>query len=279
MQLAMNTIAFEPNRWKPDKSLARPLEPILDAVIRAGYSACEIWQYHITNRPTSDVQPLAARAREAGLSIPAIGAYPALHLNGAERQAEMDLFKRVIDACAVLGAKTIKIFCGRIASSEITRDVRAVCLAFLREIVDRAGDRGVTITAETHARTLADSVAACETLLGDIAAAHFRICFQPYDMLDLKRTLADYNELREHISHIHLQARDASGFCLMKESPFDFRAFLRHVRLSGFNELLSVEFVKHCAPAAPADFSDRLVIASAAEDRLFVEDTWRAAAT
>ncbi len=277
MQLALNTIAFEPNRWKPDKSLARPLEPILEAVSRAGYSACEIWQYHISNRTQDDVKTLAAKAHALGLSVPAIGAYPALHLSGAERQREMEAFKRIIDACAIMAARTVKIFCGRIASSEVTSEMRGVCLAFLREIVDRAGDRGVTITAETHGRTLADSVAACQTLIGDISAAHFRVCFQPYDMLNLEQALRDYDELREHISHIHLQARDAKGFCLMKESPFDFRAFLRHVRLSGFNGLLSVEFVKHCAPLLPADYSDDLVIASASEDRVFVEDSWRAA--
>lgn len=276
MQLALNTIAFEPKRWVPDKSQARQIEEALECVAQAGYDAVEIWQHHLTNRPPADIPRIADHMRSLGLSAAAIGAYPLLQLTESERQEEMDRVNRVMDDCRTLGAPILKIFTGRIASDNITSEQMELSMAFLRELLDNAAKRGLTVTAETHGRTLADTVDAAEKVLAELDADHFKICYQPFDLTDTQKAIEDFDTLRPHIAHIHLQARSENGFCLMKDAPFDFRAFLGHVKQSGFDGLLSVEFVKGCSPKDQATYSDEETVASAQADREFVLEAWNA---
>ena len=274
MRLALNTIALEPNRWNADKSLARPFEDVLARVAEAGYDGCEIWQYHVSGRPAEDDPRLAAEARSRNVDVLAVGAYPLLHLGGEERKAQRDAMARLFDVCKFLGTGILKMFVGRVASAKITPEERARSMDFLRELLALAEGADVLVTAETHANTLADSVDACLGLMEEVASDRLKLCFQPYDMLDTDRALQDYDRLKEHVAHIHLQARDANGFCLMRESPLDFGAFLAAARGSGFDGLLSVEFVKGCVPAEGESYSDEAVVAAAAQDRAFVLQKW-----
>lgn len=276
MELALNTIALEPNRWGKDKSHTRGLEELFPLVTRAGYKACEIWQHHLTNRCQDDDPELAAEARRNGLHVAAIGAYPILHLQDAERGAEMSRLVRLLDAADLFGAEIVKVFCGRTASENLSADDRSRSIAFLNELLDRGRDHGVLITAETHANTLADSADACLALIADLDSDRFKLCFQPFAMLDTAQTLAEFDRLKAHVAHIHLQARGEDGFCLMKDSPLDHRALLRAIRESGFDGLLSVEFVKDCRPMEGEPFSDDTVVANAATDRAFVLENWSA---
>lgn len=276
MQLALNTIAFEPKRWMADKSHARPVEEALQCVSRAGYDATEIWQHHLTNRPQSDIPGVAGLLRSLGIKTAAVGAYPLLHLDGADRQEEMDRVKRVMDDCGTLGSPILKIFTGRVASDDITAEQRELSMAFLRELLDEAAARNLTVTAETHGRTLADNVVAAQSLLAELGADHFKICFQPFDLGDTERAIEDFDTLSESVAHVHLQARDDNGFCLMKDAPMDFRAFVGHIKKSGFDGLLSVEFVKGCSPRDSADYSDDETVASAFADRELVLEAWNA---
>lgn len=274
MRLALNTIALEPNRWGSDKSLARPFEEVLARVAEAGYGACEVWQYHLSNRPAEEVPRLAAEARKRGVEVLAVGAYPLLHLEGREREAQWETTVRLFHVCEAFEVGILKLFAGRVASEKITPEERERSIGFLRDLLDRAEDADLVVTAETHANTLADSADACLALVDEMASDRLKLCFQPYDMLDTERTLRDYDRLKDHVAHVHLQARDANGFCLMRESPFDFRAFLGAVRAGGFDGLLSVEFVKDCVPAEGESFSDEAVVAAADQDRLFVLENW-----
>ncbi len=276
MQLALNTITFEPKRWMPDKSHARPIEEALQCVSRAGYDATEIWQHHLTNRPSADVPGIAELLRSLGIKTAAVGGYPLLHLSGADRQEEMDRIKRVMDDCCTLGSPLLKIFTGRVASDDITPEQRGLSMAFLRELLDEAASRGLTVTSETHGRTLTDNVSAAESVLSELGADNFKICFQPFDLADTERAVRDFDSLAAHVAHVHLQARDDNGFCLMKDAPMDFRAFVGHLKKSGFDGLLSVEFVKGCSPRDSADYSDEETVASAIADRELVLEAWNA---
>jgi len=275
MEIALNTIALEPARWDKYKSRALPLERIIPAIARAGYPACEVWQHHITNRSSEDVPDFAALGRRHGVRFAVVGAYPLLHLEGAERDAETARLNRLMDACEGLGAPVLKIFPGRIGTEKITPDERGRSIAFLGEMLGRASDRGLTVTAETHAHTLADSPEAALALVRELDAGNFGLCYQPFGS-DTASAIAAYDLLKDEVAHVHLQARDENGFCLMSECPLDHRAYLGRVRESGFDGILSVEFVRDCHPKDRADYSEDKVVASAAADLAFIREVWSA---
>ena len=274
MRLALNTIVAEPHRWVPDKSLARPIEETLEVVARAGYGAAEVWQHHLTNRDPRETAAFAERAKALGVRVVAVGGYPMPYASGDEREEEIKRVDRLMNDCEVFGASIFKLFIGRIGSDSLTPEQRELSIGFLKDLADRAADRGITLTAETHAKTLVDSVGACETLVSELGAPNFKLCYQPFNPLDTKAALADFDALRSHIVHLHLQAKDENGFCLMKDASLDHNAFLRHVKASGFDGLLCVEYVKGSAPRDLAEFSDDEVAEAAEEDREFVQSIW-----
>ena len=274
MQIALNTIALEPARWSPDKSGARPLEALIPLIAKAGYRTCEVWQHHLTNRSPDEAPGFLELAKHHGVGFAVIGAYPLLHLEGAESAEQMAMIERLMDACAVLGSDVLKIFAGRIASAKITTDERERSVSFLRELPAKAADRGLTVTAETHGNTLADSPEAAESLQTQIAAPNFGYCYQPFDLTDSERALPDYEALKDRVCHVHLQGRDDNGFSLLQDAVFDYAAFLRRLRETGFDGVLSVEFVRHCQPDEGETFSDEKVVASAAADLAFIEQVW-----
>jgi sugar phosphate isomerase/epimerase len=275
MQIALNTIAFEPARWDADKSAARPLEDILPLIARAGYPACEVWQHHLTNRSPDALPSFRDAAARLGLRFAAVGGYPSLHEEGPTREEQRRLMARLMNACEALGAPIIKVFAGRIASGRIEPDQRLRSMDFLREALDQAAARRLTFTVETHGNTLADTPDAAESLRRDLAAGNLKFCFQPFDLKDAGRVLPDYERLRPHVAHVHLQGRDAQGFSLLRDSLIDYGGLLRRLKRDGFDGLLSVEFVKDCHPKARADYSDDRVAANAAADLAFIREAWR----
>jgi len=274
VKIALNTIALDRARWDADKSKARDLEEILPAIAQAGYPTVEIWQYHITNRDPDALPEFKEAAGNLGLEFSVVGAYPLLHEEGDQRLEQMLLMKGLMGACATLGARVLKIFAGRIASGKIEPEERQRSISFLRELLDGAAQRGLTVTIETHGNTLADSPEAAEALRGELSAPNLKYCFQPFKLTEPDRVMDDYERLREHIAHVHLQGNDGSGFALLRDSVIDYAALLRRLKEDGFDGVLGVEFVKDCHPKDPDEYDDDKVISSAADDLAFIREVW-----
>ena len=49
MNLLLNTIMLEVNRWDKDHRLTRPLIELVEPVAAAGFDRLEIWQYHVSD--------------------------------------------------------------------------------------------------------------------------------------------------------------------------------------------------------------------------------------
>ena len=79
MELLLNTIMLEPNRWTADKKLSWPLIDLLKPVQLAGFRQLEIWQYHISNLTDEQVEAVQARMQALEMQVVAVGAYPQFH--------------------------------------------------------------------------------------------------------------------------------------------------------------------------------------------------------
>lgn len=268
--LLLNTIALDPNRWTADKIPHYALADLLPAVAEAGFPDVEIWHYHLTHPSEAGVAALDERMQHLGLRAPVVGAYPVLHLEGEALYRERAAMHALMDRAHRLGARVVKCFAGRLGSDAVDEPAYARSVRFTRELAAYAGSLGLTLTAETHPDTLCDSVAACRRFLEAVEASNLHLCFQPFDFTDTAQAGADYEALRKHVIHVHLQGRANDRITLLEEADIDYRPVLQALADGGFDGYLCIEFVKGCVVDRPDAFDLDLVLANARRDRDFV---------
>ena len=171
MQLLLNTIMLEPNRWTGDRSLTCPLTDLLKPVAEAGFRDLEIWQYHVSRLDRGELDTLMTAMDEVGLRCAALGAYPSLHVTGSEWE-EMDAeLGKLVDFGGVLGIEAFKIFPGSLGSEKADGVQRSLTVERIRILAERLAERGVALTMETHGNTLCDTLDSTLRLLGEVWAA------------------------------------------------------------------------------------------------------------
>ena len=279
MQLLFNTIMLEVNRWAADKTPSRPLTNLLPAVAAAGFDELELWQYHVSSLDDAGFAQLQAELAANRVRCPAFGAYPVLHLQGAEAQAAEAELDALVDRAAALGARTFKIFPGRLASDRASAEDRGRTVERLLRLADRLGEHNMRLTLETHGNTLCDTLDSTAALLEELAPAdHIGLCFQPYTDQDTVAALAAYDRFAAAIEHVHLQNRGPDGACtrLADGTWIDYARFLPHIAAAGFDGLLCLEFTADLFPPEGAAFDPQTVIDHAAADRDFVRARWPA---
>ena len=278
MRLLLNTIMLEVNRWTADKALTQPLAELLPAIRAACFDALEIWQYHISRLDDDEFADLKSHLDDHALQTVAVGAYPPLHLDGGAGEVAAAELERIVARAATLGATTLKIFPGVVASAAADNAVWHRSLDRLRALAAHLGHSGMDLTLETHGNTLCDtpqSTARLRADLGDVA--NLGICFQPYTSQDTEQTLAFYDALAPAIRHIHLQNRTgADNACslLADGDWYDCGQLLHRARARGFDGLLSLEFTAGLFPQEGRTFDPQTVIDNAIIDRQFVLNTW-----
>jgi sugar phosphate isomerase/epimerase len=70
--------------------------------------------------------------------------------DSAKRKAQIDGVKQWIERASLLGAKTIRIFAGRVAKGDTEDAARARCIEAIQEACDHAGKYGVYLALENH---------------------------------------------------------------------------------------------------------------------------------
>lgn len=277
MQLLLNTIMLEPNRWTAEHALTWPLVDLLDPMAAAGFRDLEVWGYHLDRLSEAGVEQLAAGLEARGMRAVGVGAYPAFHLEGAEDEEERRSLEQLVGAAVRLGASVFKIFPGRVASAEAGDAVWRRSVEGMRRLAGRTAEAGMLLTLETHGGTLCDTLDGTRRLLDPLPEDGVGICFQPYVEHDTAAAMAAFDALGSRVRHVHLQNRKDGAAALLEEGDWtDYRRFLPHVRRSGFDGLLCLEFTAGITPAPGEAFDLAGVLANAARDRAFVEELRRA---
>lgn len=277
MQLLLNTIMLEPNRWTAGHTLSRPLADLLQPMAAAGFSELEVWGYHLDRLSEVEVDHLSGALRTRAMRVVAVGAYPSFHLEGAGDEEQRRRLERLVAAAVRLGASVFKIFPGSVGSAQVDEAVWRRSVERIRRLARRTGEAGLALTLETHGGTLCDTLEGTRRLLDQLPEDGVGICFQPYIEHDTVAAMAAFDALRPRILHLHLQNRGPGGAALLEEGDWtDYRRFLAHVRRSGFDGPMCLEFTAGITPAEGEAFDLAAVLANAARDRAFVERLWRA---
>ena len=276
MQLLLNTIMLEPNRWTADHALSRPLVDLLEPMAAAGFRDLEVWGYHLEGLSEAEVEHLAAALQARAMRAVGVGAYPSFHLERSDDEEQRRRLDRLVAAAVRLGASVFKIFPGSVGSAQVDEAVWRRSVERIRRLARRTGEAGLALTLETHGGTLCDTLEGTRCLLDRLPDDGVGLCFQPYIEHDTSAAMAAFDALRPRILHLHLQNRGPGGAALLEEGDWtDYRRFLPHVRRSGFDGLMCLEFTAGITPAEGEAFDLAAVLANAARDRAFVERRWR----
>jgi sugar phosphate isomerase/epimerase len=271
VEIVLNTIALDPNRWTEKKVPYFRVEDLIEPIAAAGFKALEIWQPHLTTLRPAEVQRLKPRVDDAGISVPILGMYPIFHLEGREREEELARWDQMFGFADVFGACILKVMPGRTPSAEMTPRVWDRSVAFVQEVLRRSEENGTIIPCETHAGTVADNPETLLRFIGEVGSDRLKVCWQPFDFGSTRKAIELYDKLAPHVVHLHLQGRRGREMELLEESDIDYREVLAHIFASGFDGYLSIEFVRDCVVDSPEQFDLDTVLANAQRDRRFVE--------
>ena len=271
MEILLNSIALEPNRWTKEKIPYVALEELLTSVATAGFDALEVWQNHVALLDRGGLDSLAERAESLGLAIPVVGMYPRFHLEGRERDAELDRLEAMLGIMDALGTDVLKIMPGTLASAEMTPELWDRLVGFAREMLDRTRPGNITIPCETHGKTVADDPDALLRFFEAVGSDRLKVCWQPLDFEDTQAALELYDRLAPHVTHLHLQGRRGGEMDLLEAADIDYARVLGHIFAGGFDGYVSIEFARGCVVDSPELFDLEEVLESAAIDRAFIE--------
>ncbi|UCH62067.1 MAG: sugar phosphate isomerase/epimerase [Fidelibacterota bacterium] len=268
--LLLNSIALDPHRWTAQKIPYFQIRDLLHPVAEAGFSMLEVWQYHVSRESETVIRELRKLGDSLELSFPVVGFYPKLHLSGAERQQELELFDRITRYAKILGAKIIKIFAGIKGTDQLEETEYDRSLVFLAGMIDTAEKNGLLVTSELHKKTLLDSLDAAQKLLRQINSSNFKICFQPFDFRSTEKAVRDYLALAEQVPHVHYQGRHNGKMELLNNSDIDYAVLTRALVEHGFEGYISIEFVRDCVVESPEQFDLQVVLANARCDKSYI---------
>jgi sugar phosphate isomerase/epimerase len=271
--LLFNTVAMDPNRWTKDKIAYFKFDQLLRPIADANFHYVEVWQYHISREHEVTIKNLSEKASSLGVSFPIVGLYPALHYDGDERIKAMDEIKRNFDYSKILGAEIIKIFTGKMGPEIITDSEYKRSVDFMKEIAELAKTYKLTITGETHRKTLFETMESCQNFRKDVDAENFKVCFQPWDLTNTQKAINDYNTLAEQVIHVHFQGRKDKKFDLLEAAELDYDLLIQALADKKFDEYISIEFVKNCKVINPEDINIPLIMKNGQIDRDFILKT------
>ena len=270
MEILLNSIALEPNRWTENQVPYFRLESLLEPIAGAGFDKVEIWQNHVATLSENEVHGLRDRAEELGVSFPVIGMYPAFHLAGDDRKKEIERFDEMLARARTLDTGIIKLFAGSLSSQASSAEQWQRSVGFVKEILDRSERTDVSFTLELHGGTLADSPESLLRFMDDVGSERVGVCWQPYDFADTEAALELYDRLRQRVRHLHLQGRSGDKMQLLEESDIDWERVLTHILAGGFDGIACIEFVRDCIVDSPEKLQLDTVLLNAARDREFV---------
>ncbi|PSJ62635.1 sugar phosphate isomerase/epimerase family protein [Kumtagia ephedrae] len=166
------------------------------------FQGIELWGVHARNlvhQPHRNADWLAG----LGLSVPMLSDYLPL-----EGDAEA-LRRKTVDLCRLAcnwRAGKLRTFAGSRGSRDTPADVRRLIAARLREISAIAADFGLSMLAETHPDTLADTCASTLDLVAEVDHPAFRLNFDTLHVWEGgDDPVAAHAALRPYVSHYHLK--------------------------------------------------------------------------
>ncbi|MFJ4046284.1 sugar phosphate isomerase/epimerase family protein [Microbacterium sp. NPDC089987] len=169
-----------------------------EVAARAAEAGLEVIEWggdvHVPPGNAEHAAEVAAATTDAGLAVCSYGSY--------FRAGPDEPLTPVLDSAAALGADRVRIWAGRVDSSDASPQQYAQIVSRLQDAVAEASERGVALALEFHRRTLADTPASTLRLLADVPG--LSTYWQP--TVDVSDEVArdEYEQVAAHTSAVHV---------------------------------------------------------------------------
>ncbi|MGI6336144.1 MAG: sugar phosphate isomerase/epimerase family protein [Eubacteriales bacterium] len=222
---------------------ALPYERIIELAKEAALDGIE-WggDGHVKPGLTDDARKIAEATRAAGLQVLSLGSY---YRPGAD---DLGVGNQVLDLCAAMETKMLRVWAGRLGSMEAEGDARRTCVDALKTLCRDAASMGVTVATEYHSNTLTDNLPSTLRLMHEVGMDNFRTYWQPvvYDSAEVNaRALA---AVLPYAANIHVFAWTHQNGSIQRdtlEAGIDaWNRYMDVLRASNEDRALILEFVR-----------------------------------
>lgn len=205
-----------------------PYAYALQVIADAGCVKADLWgrDPHFPEDPTDEVlTDLEAVVERTGVKIANIGSYPGREFGSGDPaavEAELAKMRKIIDAAARLGARSIRVSPGHDEDPAIIERVAPP----MAQSAAYAAARGVYLGMENHRGSIAGNPEHSVMLCEAVGNPHFGVLYEPCNLLAIEVDFREaFEVMRDHIVHCHLKdgAWTADGFkrCHLGEGEVD----------------------------------------------------------
>lgn len=127
------------------------LDDFIDRAARLNLDAVELTAYYFPQTTTEYLAHLKGRCTRLGLDVSGTAVGNDFCVADADKlRAQIAFVKQWIEHSARLGAKTMRIFAGKVAKGDSEEKARMRCVAAIQEACDHAAKYGVYLALENH---------------------------------------------------------------------------------------------------------------------------------
>jgi 3-dehydroshikimate dehydratase len=258
LRTALCTIAFR----------ERLLEYSLDIACESSLDGVEIWgrEPHISEE--YDANRVAAARKmvhDRGLEVAVFGSY----LRPGAVETESMPLRDVLQIAAGLEAPIVRVWASDVGSDEADDEVWSNTIERCREASVAAERMGMSLAAEMHSNTLADTAESAKRLVEEVGRDNFGLNYQPLARLD-DNALGRLEAVLPWVIHMHAQNYAALGNGAAKleraslaEGVIDYAPLIERLRRHGYAGYVAVEF-------SPSNVADKR--AAVLRDCMFLQN-------
>ena len=191
----------------------------LDLFVRLGFDGLDVGCNPLSDisisLPDEEKRELARLVRNSGLGVSCLASYAGEgedHLGSADpkrRRAVVDEQKRHIDLATELGARGMRVFCGKdVPPGDARRRCFRLCVESMGELADWANGSGVALFVENHPATLTVSSTQTVELVSAVGEPHVKVLYDPSNLIVFageQDVEASFARQQDAIGHVHVK--------------------------------------------------------------------------
>ena len=195
-------------------------DEIISAAKSAGLVSVE-WgsDGHAPFYDTERLRYIAEMQKAAGIQSCTYGTYFRI---GVNYWGEIHAY---ISAAKILGAKTLRVWCGNRSSMDYSESDERRLVEDSRRIAAAAENGGVTVCLEFHPHTFSDELKSALRLIRAVNSPAFKMYWQPNQFKTAEENMLSAAGLAEYVENIHVFNWDAHRRCPLSEGIDIWRGY------------------------------------------------------
>ena len=215
---------------------------VADIAKKAGLDCIE-WggDIHVPPNDSEAVSNAKNASRDAEIKIVSYGSY--YNCLGSDEDTTLQ-----VKTAAALGAPNIRIWAGKLWSSDCDDSARAEVVHGIKNVCKYAADYGMTVSPEFHGGTLTDTIESALRLYDEVAEENFRLYWQPNQFEDDEYNIRALRSVLPYLSNVHVFSWKGSDMFPLANGEKMWLKYIDMIRSDGHDHNLLLEFVCDGSP-------------------------------